>query len=95
MQSLGDIAADELNRRIISVDTTAIIDRAQLDTGLPNGTTATVILTVSADGLATWPSPSLDLTPVDRTTELAVTTALTQLGETLTKALPASAVGER
>jgi hypothetical protein len=95
LQSMAELAADELNRRASNLDTTAIIDRAELDVGLPNGTTATITVAVAADGRVTWEAPTMDLDAVDGSTQLAVTTALTQLGETLTKALPDSAFTEQ
>jgi hypothetical protein len=95
LQSMAELAADEEDRRASSLDTTAIIDSARLDIGLPSGTSATITLAVAADGRVTWQAPTLDLAPVDGQTQLAVTTVLTQLGETLTKALPASAFEEQ
>ncbi|MFC0430046.1 hypothetical protein [Kutzneria buriramensis] len=95
LQSMAELAADELHRRVIGLDTTAIIDRAQLDVGLPGGATATITVAVAADGRVAWEAPTMDLDAVDGSTQLAVTTALTQLGETLTKVLPDSAFTEQ
>lgn len=95
LQSMDELAADEQDRRTSSLDTTAIIDRAQLDVGLPSGTSATISLAVAVDGRVTWEASTMDLGRVDGPAQLAVTTALTQLGETLTKALPESAFDEQ
>ena len=92
---MDELAADELDLRASSLDTTAIIDTAHLDVGLPSGTSTSITLTVTGDGRVTWQSPALDLGSVTGPRQLAVTTALTQLGETLTKALPESAFAER
>lgn len=95
LQNMAELAIDEQHRRVTSVDTATIIDRARLDVALPSGTSTSITLTVDVDGRVTWESPALDLAPVDGPAQLAVTTALTQLGETLTKALPGSAFVEQ
>lgn len=48
-------------------------------------------LAVAADGLATWEAPTMDLDAVDGPAARRDHGALTQLGETLTEALPAAA----
>lgn len=57
LQSMAELAADELHRRIICVDTTAITDRTQLDVGLPGGATSTITVAVVADGRVTLEAP--------------------------------------
>jgi hypothetical protein len=94
LQTMDELAADEQDRRVGSVDTTAIVDRAQFAVVLPNGTSTTITVTIT-DGQVTWEASTVDLGPVDGPVQLAVTTMLTQLGETLTKALPASAFDEQ
>jgi hypothetical protein len=95
LQSITELAADELNRRVTDYDTTAIIDNARLDVCLPNSSRVAITVAVSADGRVTWQAPEMDLAPVGGPTHLAVTTALTQLGEALTTALPESAFEEQ
>ncbi|MFD7161689.1 hypothetical protein ACFV9C_44390 [Kribbella sp. NPDC059898] len=88
LQTVDELAAEEEQRRIVMLDDMAFVDRAELAVGLPNGTTTTVTVSVSGNGRVSWESPTLDLAPVDGPSQLAVTRALAQLAETLTKALP-------
>lgn len=88
-------SGQEERRRIVSVGDVALIDRAQLIVGLPNGTSITVTVAVADDGRVTWESPTTDLTPVDGPAQFAVTTAVTRLQEALTKALPDSAFDDQ
>jgi hypothetical protein len=66
LQSMDELAADELDHRASGLDTTAIIGRARLDVGLPSGISATITLAVTAEGRVTWEAPTMDL---DRSTD--------------------------
>lgn len=93
LRTLDQLVADEQSFRVISMDTIAVIDRAQFDVGLPNGTSATITVAV-IDGRVTWEASTTALGLVDGPAQLAVTTLLTQLGETLTDALSRSIFDE-
>jgi len=88
LRSMDELAAEEEQRRSVNLDTNAIINRAEVKVGLPDATSTTITVTVNEGGQVAWESPTIDLALVDGTAQLAVTTALTQLAETLTKALP-------
>jgi hypothetical protein len=94
VQSMAELAAGELDRRVDDAEDTAIVDRAQLDISLPNGTRTTVVLTVDGDGHVTWEAAGLDLAPIDGLEHLAIAHALARLGEMLTAALPDAVVTE-
>jgi hypothetical protein len=88
LQDAAELGADENERRVLSGDTEVLVERVSLVVALPNTTSATIDLEVSPDGNVEWRSETVDLAEVDGTMQLGVTTALTELGEVLTRALP-------
>jgi hypothetical protein len=88
LQTLAELAATEDARRDASLDTEALVARAQLELELPGASTATVAVTVDLAGQVAWRSESLDLADVAGVDQLAITTALRALGQALTPALP-------
>jgi hypothetical protein len=88
LQTHDELATAEEGQRDVALDTEAIVTTARLDLELPGATTATVILTVDLSGRVAWHSDTVDLADVNGVDQLAVTTALRMLGQTLTLALP-------
>lgn len=94
LQSTDEMGANEVRRRETSYGTEAIIERAKFDVLLPNGHSTTVNLAVGTDGRVVWQASTVALDDVNGLAQLALTTALTQISETLTTALLESAFEE-